>query len=66
MLKKKLKTKTKTKPKRSLKTKSSTRKQPSRKQRRNKKKLEDNSILNIWNGNGFAMCGLGKKSMFLA
>ena len=66
MLKKKLKTKTKTKPKRSLKTKSSTSKRPSRKQRRNKKMLEDDSILNIWNGNGFVMCGLGEKSRMLA
>ena len=62
MLKKKLKTKTKTKPKRSLKTKSSIRKRPSRKQRRNKKMYEDDSLLNIWNGHGFAMCGLGKKN----
>ena len=61
MLKKKLKTKTKTKPKRSLKTKSSTYKRPSRKQRRNKKMYEDDSLLNIWNGNGFVMCGLEKK-----
>lgn len=66
MLKKKLKTKTKTKPKRSLKTKSSTCKRPSRKQRRNKKIYEDDSLLNIWNGNGFVMCGLGKKSRMLA
>lgn len=66
MLKKKLKTKTRTKPKRSLKTKSSIRKRPSRKQRRNKKMYEDDSMLNIWNGHGFVMCGLGKKSMFLA
>ena len=62
MLKKKLKTK----PKRSLKTKSSIRKRPSRKQRRNKKMYEDDSLLNIWNGNGFVMCGLGKKSRTLA
>lgn len=66
MLKKKLKTKTKTKPKRSLKTKSSTCKRPSRKQRRNKKMYEDDSLLNIWNGNGFVMCGLEKKSRMLA
>ena len=61
MLKKKLRAKTKTKPKTSPKTKSSTSKRPSRKQRRNKKMLEDDSILNIWNGNGFVMCGLGEK-----
>lgn len=66
MLKKKLKTKPKTKPKTSPKTKSSISKRPSRKQRRNKKMLEDDSILNIWNGNGFVMCGLGEKSRILA
>ena len=41
-------------------------KQPSRRQRRNKKLLEDTSTLNIWCGYGFVMCGLGKKSKLLA
>lgn len=41
-------------------------KQSSRRQRRNKKLLEDTSTLNIWRGYGFAMCGLGKKSKLLA
>ena len=35
---------------------------PSAKQRRNKKMLEDVSLLNVWRGNGFAMCGFGEKS----
>ena len=48
------------------KEKSDASKRLSRKQRRIKKMLEDNSILNLWNGNGFAMCGLGEKSMFMA
>ena len=56
MLKAKLKTK----------EKPDASKQLSRKQRRIKKMLEDDSIMNVWNGRGFAMCGLGKKSMFMA
>ena len=39
---------------------------PSAKQRRNKKMLEDVSLLNVWRGNGFAMCGLGEKLKSLA
>lgn len=38
----------------------------SAKQRRNKKMLEDVSLLNVWRGNGFAMCGLGEKLKSLA
>ena len=38
----------------------------SAKQRRNKKMLEDVSLLNVWRGNGFAMCGFGEKSKTLA
>lgn len=38
----------------------------SRKQRRNKKMLEDVSLLNVWRGSGFAICGFGKKSHILA
>lgn len=41
-------------------------KQPSRRQRRNEKMLEDDSLLNIWSGNGFVMCGLGEKFRILA
>ena len=39
---------------------------PSAKQRHNKKMLEDVSLLNVWRGNGFAMCGFGEKSKTLA
>lgn len=39
---------------------------PSAKQRRNKKMLEDVSLLNVWRGNGFAMCGFGEKSKTFA
>ena len=39
---------------------------PSAKQRRNKKMFEDVSLLNVWRGNGFAMCGFGEKSKTLA
>lgn len=39
---------------------------PSVKQRRNKKMLEDVSLLNVWRGNGFVMCGFGEKAKTLA
>ena len=39
---------------------------PSAKQRRNKKMFEDVSLLNVWRGNGFAMCGFGEKSKTFA
>ena len=32
------------------------------KKRRNAKMLKDDSLLNIWNGHGFVMCGQGEKS----
>lgn len=41
-------------------------KKPSRRQQRRMKRFEDASRLNVWNGNGFAMCGLGEKSRMLA
>lgn len=39
---------------------------PTRKQKKNREQYEDDSLLNIWRGHGFAMCGLGKKSHTLA
>lgn len=50
----------------SKKISSKSSKKLTKRQQKRKAQYEDDSMLNIWRGNGFAMCGLGKKSRTLA